>query len=219
MPPKLTCLITAVLMLSILSGFAIEVHAQRKGGRKATSRQSDIGKPRIAVLPVVTEQDIWATDKIRVAKGVQDVFVTELKKIGRFQVVEREQLQALMQEKNLTLSGDLDPSAAVRMGKLLGVNYCLQGSVGRVGAVRNVEGRRKPRGAAGNKMLGVVVKARLIDTSTGEIVWADEARAEESRSKVSVGGFGGGADDQRMFIRAIAPLVGKLVAGIKAAAL
>ena len=62
-------------------------------------------------------------------QAAQDVFVTELVKSGKFRVVEREQLEALMQEKGLTLSGDVDPKTAMRVGKLLGVNYLLTGAV------------------------------------------------------------------------------------------
>ncbi len=61
------------------------------------------------------------------------------------------------------------------------------------------------------------LNARLIDTSTGEIVWADEARAEEASVKVSVGGFGGGVDDNRMFDKVMKPVIQQLTASLKAA--
>src|SRR6185436_11053051 len=85
-------------------------------------------KPRIAVIEFKNKADNqwWYHGG---AEAMQDVFVTELVKSGKYRVVEREQLQALMQEKNLTLSGDVDPATAVRIGKLLGVNYLLAGAV------------------------------------------------------------------------------------------
>ena len=62
------------------------------------------------------------------------------------------------------------------------------------------------------------MNARLIDTSTGEIMWADEARAEESAVRVNVGGFGGGVtNDERMFDKVMKPVIQQLVASIKAA--
>jgi curli biogenesis system outer membrane secretion channel CsgG len=61
------------------------------------------------------------------------------------------------------------------------------------------------------------MNARLIDTSTGEIVWADEARGEEGSVKVSVGGFGGGVDDDRMFDKVLKPVIQQLTASLKAA--
>jgi curli biogenesis system outer membrane secretion channel CsgG len=177
-------------------------------------------KPRIAVLEFKNKADNqwwWHGG----AEAAQDVFVTELVKSGKFRVVEREQLQALMQEKNLTLSGDLDPSTAVRVGKLLGVNYLLTGSVTEYGVTdKGAHGRsigRLPGFSAGKRTFVAAMNARLIDTSTGEIAWADEASAEESSAKVSVGGFGGGVDDDRMFDKVMKPCIQKLTASLKAA--
>lgn len=177
-------------------------------------------KPRIAVLQFQNKADNqwwWHGG----AEAAQDVFVTELVKSGKFRVVEREQLAALMQEKNLTLSGDLDPSTAVRVGKLLGVNYLLTGSVTEYGVTdigAHAPGvRRLPGFSAGKRNFVAAMNARLIDTSTGEILWADEGKAEESSVKVNVGGFGGGVDDDRMFDKVMKPCIQQLVASIKAA--
>jgi curli biogenesis system outer membrane secretion channel CsgG len=177
-------------------------------------------KPRIAVIEFKNKADNqwWYHGG---AEAAQDVFVTELVKSGKFRVVEREQLQALMQEKNLTLSGDVDPSSAVRIGKLLGVNYLLTGSVTEYGTTDKGAHGRGVRGlpgfAAGKRSFVAAMNARLIDTSTGEIAWADEARAEESSVKVNVGGFGGGVDDDRMFDKVMKPCIQQLTASLKAA--
>jgi curli biogenesis system outer membrane secretion channel CsgG len=148
------------------------------------------------------------------AEAAQDVFVTELIKSGKFRVVEREQLQALMKEKNLTLSGDVDPATAVRAGKRLGINYILTGSVTEYGVTDKSAGGAAagngPPVSAGKRRFVAAMNARLIDTSTGEVVWADEARQEESSAKVSVGGFGGGVDDQRMFDKVMKPVIQQL---------
>jgi len=177
-------------------------------------------KPRIAVLEFKNKADNqwwWHGG----AQASQDVFVTELVKSGKFRVVEREQLAALMQEKNLTLSGDLDPSTAVKVGKLLGVNYLLTGSVTEYGITdKSAHGPgvgRLPGFSAGKRSFVAALNARLIDTSTGEIAWADEARAEESSVKVNVGGFGGGVDDDRMFDKVMKPCIQQLTASLKAA--
>ncbi|HKH49489.1 MAG TPA: CsgG/HfaB family protein [Thermoanaerobaculia bacterium] len=171
-------------------------------------------KPRIAVLEFKNKADNqwWYHGG---AEAAQDVFVTELVKSGKFRVVEREQLEALMQEKNLTLSGDVDPATAVRIGKLLGVNYILTGAVTEYGNT-NVGGGGFGV-SAGKKKFVAAMNARLIDTSTGEIVWADEGREEESSIKVSVFGVGGGVDDERMFDKVMKPVIQQLTASLKAA--
>jgi curli biogenesis system outer membrane secretion channel CsgG len=126
-----------------------------------------------------------------------------------------------MKEKNLSLSGDVDPATAVRIGKLLGVNYLLTGAVTEYGAEDKGAHGSGFRGLPGfgvhKKTFVAALNARLIDTSTGEVVWADEATAEESSVKVSVGGFGGGVDDQRMFDKVMKPCIQQLTASLKAA--
>jgi curli biogenesis system outer membrane secretion channel CsgG len=171
-------------------------------------------KPRVAVLEFKNKADNqwWYHGG---ATAAQDVFVTELVKSGKFRVVEREQLAALMEEKNLTLSGDVDPATAVRIGKLLGVNYLLTGAVTEYG---NTDVGGGGFGvSAGKRKFVAAMNARLIDTSTGEIVWADEAREEEASVKVSVFGVGGGVDDDRMFDKVLKPVIQQLTASLKAA--
>jgi len=169
-------------------------------------------KPRIAVLEFKNKADNqwWYHGG---AEAAQDVFVTELVKSGKFRVVEREQLEALMKEKGLTLSGDVDPKTAVRVGKLLGVNYLLTGAVTEYG---NTDVSGGGGGVfAGKRKFVAALNARIIDTSTGEISWADEASQEESSVRVSVFGVGGGVDDNRMFDKVMKPCIQKLVASLK----
>ncbi|MEM6794377.1 MAG: CsgG/HfaB family protein [Acidobacteriota bacterium] len=177
-------------------------------------------KPRIAVLEFKNKANnqYWWNGG---ASAMQDVFVTELVKSGKFRVMDREALASVLREKNLALSGDVDPSTAVRAGKLIGVRYLLTGSITEygiddagasgpgVGNLPSFSVKRRKFTAASN--------ARIIDAQTGEIIWADEARAEEKSRKVRVGGFGGGVDDRRMFDKVMKPVIAELVASIKAA--
>jgi curli biogenesis system outer membrane secretion channel CsgG len=167
------------------------------------------GRPSVAVLEFqnkTNKPSTWSG----APRAMQDVFVTELMKRRRFRVVEREQLAAKARQANLTLSGDVDPATAARIGRQLGVNYLLTGAVTEYGVTdRGARGaglRRGPRaGAPGGRSFVAALNARLIDTSTGEIVWADAVR-----NQVSVGGFGGGVDDQRMFDRVAKPAIRRL---------
>lgn len=179
-------------------------------------------KPRIAVLEFENKAENHTWWRNQGAEAMQDVFVTELVKSGKFSVIDRERLDDLMREKNLSLSGDVDPATAVQAGKLLGVEYFLVGSVTEYGATEaGGHGRgigRLPGFRAGKKTFVAAANARIINTETGEILWADEARGEESNVKVSVGGFGGGVDrDDRMFDKVMKPVVQELTASIKAA--
>ncbi|MCB1008112.1 MAG: hypothetical protein KDB94_04360 [Acidobacteria bacterium] len=175
-------------------------------------------KPRIAVLEFKNKADNqwWYHGG---AAAMQDVFVTELVKSGKFRVIDREQLAALMAEKNLSLSGDVDPSSAVKAGKLLGCQYFLTGAVTEYGSQQTGAHGAYGIGFSGKKKtFTAAANARIIDTTTGEIVWADEARGEDANFKLSIAGFGGGVDnDERMFDKVMKPVVQQLVASIKAA--
>ncbi|MEM8962955.1 MAG: CsgG/HfaB family protein [Acidobacteriota bacterium] len=180
----------------------------------AVAAEAQSEKPRIAVLEFKNKADNqwWYHGG---AEAMQDVFVTELVKSGKFRVIDREQLAALMREKNLALSGDIDPATAVQAGKLLGVNYLLTGAVTEYG---NTDSGGSGFGISVRKRKFVAAaNARLIDSETGEIIWADEASAEESTSRVRVRGVGGGVDDDRMFDKVMKPVVKDLVSSLKVA--
>ncbi|MCX7894896.1 MAG: hypothetical protein N2447_02935 [Thermoanaerobaculum sp.] len=166
-------------------------------------------KPRVAVLEFGHKalEARWTN----AGEAAQDMFITELVKSGKFTVIDRERLDAIMRERNLSLAGDIDPRTAIQAGKLLGVEYILFGHVTEFG--------EETAGAQVGWGLGVDVKrkkfvaaldARLVSTTTGEIVWADKARKEESNVKVFVMGSGGGVTDRRMFDKVLLPCVEEL---------
>jgi curli biogenesis system outer membrane secretion channel CsgG len=203
----------------LVSAFCITLLAGALAAPAAFA-QDKAKKPRIAVLEFKNKADnqYWWHGG---AAAMQDIFVTELVKSGKFRVIDREQLDALLSEKNLSLSGDVDPRTAVKVGKLIGVEYFLTGAITEYG--EETSGAHAPgvRGlpgfSVGKKTFTAAANARIIETSTGEILWADEARAEEKNTKVNVGGFGGGVDDQRMFDKVMKPVISQLVASVKAA--
>ena len=73
-------------------------------------------KPRVAVLEFKNKASHYAWSWYEAGRGAQDMLVTELVKSGKYRVIEREQLAAIMQEKGLSLSGDIDPRTAVKFG-------------------------------------------------------------------------------------------------------
>lgn len=176
------------------------------------------GKPRIAVLEFTNKanNDWWWHNG---AAAAQDVFVTELVKSRKFVVIERERINAIMQEKGLTLSKDIDAKTAMQIGKLLGVNYMLTGALTEYGNTdTNAHGPgvgNLPSFGVHKRVFVAALNARVFNVSTGEIVWADEARKDESSSSVSVGGFGGGVNDDRMFDKVLKPIIQQLVASLK----
>ena len=182
-------------------------------------------KPRVAVLEFKNKVSGWSWGWYHAGTQAQDMFVTELVGTKKYRVIEREQLQAIMQEKHLSLSGDIDPKTAVQFGKLLGVEYLITGALTELGAQRtnvNVPGgllRGVPGVNVGTSKMDCTIDARAISTTTGEIVWADKASESSSDAKVYVAGAGGGVDDQRKLDHLIRPVVAKLAASLAKEAL
>lgn len=176
-------------------------------------------KPRVAVLEFKNKASHYAWSWYNAGRGAQDMLVTELVKSGKYRVIEREQLAAIMHEKGLSLSGDIDPRTAVKIGKMLGVEYLIAGAVTELGVTdRNASvpgglGRfGLPSVSVRSQKAEAALDARAFSTSTGEIVWADTARGETSDSSVYVAGAGGGASDHGKVDKLMRPVVQKLAA-------
>ncbi|MDJ0724149.1 MAG: CsgG/HfaB family protein [Prochloraceae cyanobacterium] len=158
------------------------------------SRRSS--KPRIAVLDFdySSVNTPYVYDFSR-SRGVSDILVNRLVRTGKYRVIERSQIDAILREQNLGASGRVNASTAAQIGKLLGVERMIIGSVTQF----NVEKKRSGVSAFGfggssqRAEATVQLNVRVIDTDTGEIVAVAEA-AETSNSSddsVSVMGFGG----------------------------
>ena len=134
------------------------------------------GKLRIAVVNF-ENKSTWYYWGERLGEAAADVFVTELMKSEQFSVIEREKLNAVLAEQGLGASGAVTPQTAAQIGKLLGVQYILTGSVTQF-SVSDVGGGFRSLGASVTTGK-VVLDARLVDTTTGEIVVAEEAENQK----------------------------------------
>jgi curli biogenesis system outer membrane secretion channel CsgG len=174
-------------------------------------------KPRVAILEFKNKSAMhgyWWDD--RVGAAAQDMLLTELVKSGKYSVIEREQISAIMQEKGLALSGDLDPSTAMKIGKLLGVQYLVTGSVTEFGStVKEAEGGWGYSFGAKKTDFVSALDARMFSVNTGEILWADTASKSETSFNLKIFGSGGGVErDDRMFDKVLRPVVKDLAASM-----
>jgi curli biogenesis system outer membrane secretion channel CsgG len=172
-------------------------------------------RPRVAVLEFKNKVQGYGWSGYKAGQAAQDMLVTELVRKGTYRVIEREQLDAILREKNLSLSGDIDPKTAVKVGKMLGVEYLITGAVTEMGVANrgaNVPGLfgRLPSVNVRSQKLDAALDARAFSTSTGEIVWADTAAESTSDSSVYVHGAGGGVEDHGKLDRILRPVVVKL---------
>lgn len=170
------------------------------------------GKLRVAVVRF-ENKSTWHWWGDRLGEAAADVFVTDLMNTGKFTLIEREKVDAILAEQALGASGAVTTQTAAKVGKLLGVDLILTGSVSQFSVDTTKAGFR---GIGGSITKGkVVLQARLVNTTTGEIVVA----AEEKNDKKLIGAYGKGANFQQQFNQGLAhevmhPAVEKMVAKI-----
>ncbi|HPR88612.1 MAG TPA: CsgG/HfaB family protein [bacterium] len=125
-----------------------------------------------------------------VGEGMADMLITELVKSGRYQVLERTEIQKVMDEQALGQSGAVTQESAAKVGQLLGVELAVVGAVTEFGwAEGNMGGSLAKKGLGlGVKTTSatVAVDVRLVNTSTGEILAADNVRKTESKKGLSL---------------------------------
>jgi TolB-like protein len=63
-----------------------------------------------------------------VGKGMAELLINDMLANPNVRVVERERIQALVTEQNLTKAGAIDPQTAIRLGKIIGAQYMITGS-------------------------------------------------------------------------------------------
>jgi len=91
------------------------------------SGQGDV--PRVAVLDFNGFMMGEGGGSVALGKAIAAMLVTEFSGREGLQVVERQELRALLDEQDLSMSGRMDESQAIEIGRLLGVQYVLLGAV------------------------------------------------------------------------------------------
>jgi curli biogenesis system outer membrane secretion channel CsgG len=143
---------------------------------------------------------IFGTD-VDVGKGVADLLVTYLIKDGTYSVIERKSLDKILAEQNFSNSDRANATSAAKIGKLLGVDAILVGSITQFGNDTKSTGIGGVGGALGGLGLGgvsrknskaiVALTARMVDIDTAEILAVAEGKGESKRSSTSLTGGGG----------------------------
>lgn len=138
-----------------------------------------------------------------VGKGISDLLVDRLVTSGVYSVIERKALDKIMTEQNFSNSDRADANSAAKIARILGVDAIIIGSITQFG--RDDQSTSVGGGALGGvtRKYGiggvqrkeskavVVINARLIDTSTAEILAVASGKGESQRSGTSLLGAGG----------------------------
>ena len=183
----------------------------------AYSQTAPKRRPRVAVMDFdyATVQTVSASvfgTNVDIGKGIVDMLVTDLVKDGSYSVIERKAMDKILAEQNFSNSNRADPTSAAKIGKLLGLDAIIVGSITEFG------GETKKTGLGGiggnwhgvglgsvghsNSKANVAITARIINVDTAEIMGVADGKGQSSRASTNLlgggaggGGFGGGAAD------------------------
>jgi curli biogenesis system outer membrane secretion channel CsgG len=119
-----------------------------------------------------------------IGKGVSDMLITALVESDRYLVVERSELDEILQEQGLGMSGAVTPQSAAQVGKLLGIEVMVTGSVTEFGEKKSEVGGGLGSLSGFNigvstKTARVAVDIRMVNVNTGEIITAKTAVGED----------------------------------------
>ena len=138
-------------------------------------------KVRVAVMNFENNSS-WYYWGDNLGYAAADELVTQLFKTGEFSLVERSQLQAILAEQDLGQSGRVNAAQAAEIGRILGVQLVLTGSITKFSIDSKGGGfggfRANYEEAESN------LDVRLVSTDTAEILFADEGEG-----KVRLGGI------------------------------
>jgi curli biogenesis system outer membrane secretion channel CsgG len=139
--------------------------------------------------------------EVDIGKGISDLLVKYLVKDGSYSVIERKAMDKILAEQNFSNSDRANPNSAAKIGKLLGVDAIIVGSITQFGNDTKNTGVGGGGGGFGGFGLGgfkhskskaiVAVDARIVDIDTGEILAVAEGKGESSRESTSLTGGGG----------------------------
>lgn len=149
---------SALAVLLVAVSLLLPARAEAGPGTLAVLYFENQGNPQLEPLKV----------------GLAQMLITDLQGTPGVKVVERAELQAILDELELGHSGAVDPDTAAKVGKLLGAEYLLLGSY--------------------FEMMGTLrMDARLVKVETGEILFAqgvnDQANNFMSMEKQLAGAF------------------------------
>ncbi|HVA95268.1 MAG TPA: CsgG/HfaB family protein [Candidatus Dormibacteraeota bacterium] len=143
---------------------------------------------------------LFGTD-IDIGKGISDLLVKNLVTDGTYSVIERKALDKIIAEQNFSTSDRANPTSAAKLGKLLGVDAIIVGSITQFGnetkntKIGGIGGGFGGFGIGGfgHKESKAIVQldARIVNVDTGEILGVAEGKGVSKRSSTSLLGGGG----------------------------
>ncbi|MBV8050532.1 MAG: hypothetical protein JOZ80_05050 [Acidobacteriaceae bacterium] len=165
-----------------------------------TAWPQDTAKRRVAVFDFSNaaiqggiNSPYLQTNTADVGKAISELLVSKLVQDGKVSVIERSAIDKILSEQNLTNSDRADPVTAAKLGKLLGVDAIILGSIthydydekmkGYIGGGRRRRGTAPPQ-AKYDMTAKLQISARLVSSDTAEVLAVSEGVGETDRKNV-----------------------------------
>ena len=187
--------LTRCLVWVLICFLVPTVFAQQK--RRVAVLDFDYGTVQSSVAAV------FGTN-VDVGKGISDLLVQKLVQDAKYSIIERNAIDKVLHEQNFSNSDRVDSSTAAKIGRILGVDAVIMGTVTQFGrddkstgiggnAVTDLRNKIGIWGVKKHESKAVVaVSARMVDTTTAEILAAVTGQGESTRSGTSLVGAGEG---------------------------
>ena len=117
-----------------------------------------------------------------------NILTTMLQESGQFIVVPRQDLDAILDQQDLSVSEIIGPNTAVHLGKVLGLNAILTGSI--TSYAELVESSNTILTQSKTLVAKVGVDYRIVDTTTGVQLFASHGNGEFRKTSGGLLGFG-----------------------------
>ena len=122
-----------------------------------------------------------ARDYDGIGKGMADLLITDMASASNVTVVEREKIQALLTEQNLTKEKTIDQATAIKLGKIVGAQYMITG-----GFMSDGRGSYVLTGRAINVQTGVITNPVRLNSKGDDVLGLMSQMSEKVRSEMKL---------------------------------
>ena len=151
-------------------------------------------KPAVAVYSITDRTgQVKNGGSAVVTQGATDMMITALKRSRQFKVLDRVNFGDFMNEQNLQTNERLASGQGPTIGEMTGADYVIEGAVTEYQVDKSTGGiGLNIGGVGGNKEYAratTAIDVRLVDTSSGEVVWSESLKGEIVGEKVGLQAF------------------------------
>lgn len=179
-----------------------------RGAEGAASITTRGPKKRVAVVKFT---DKSAYGRGRLGGAVQDILITELSKSGQFILVSRgADMDLVLDEQDLGRTAMIKQGTGAKSGEVLGLNAIVTGAVSQFGVKQ--KSATYLVGASKVQTAEATVDVRLVDASTGQVIFAESGNGIYEESSTQVLGMGGTKGyDETMEGKALRAAISKFI--------